>query len=59
MLYLYIDFLMYVNETIYLYGNLPFFKIHVNVLWPGMTHLVPMLSQCILWVRGLLPFSEL
>ena len=23
-----------------------------------MTHLVPLLSQCMLWVRGLVPFSE-
>ena len=30
MLYSYIVLLIYVNETIYLYGNLPFFKIHVN-----------------------------
>ena len=26
----YIVLLIYVNETIHLYGNLPFFKIHVN-----------------------------
>ena len=26
----YIVLPIYVNETIYLYGNLPFFKIHVN-----------------------------
>ena len=38
---LYIVLLIYVNETIYLYGNLPFFKIPVNHLWPWMTHLVP------------------
>ena len=37
--------LSYVNEAIYLPGNLPFFKIHVNSLRHGMTHLVPMLSQ--------------
>ena len=30
MLYAYIVLLMCVNETMYLYGNLPFFKIHVN-----------------------------
>ena len=35
----------YVNETIYLLGNLPFFKIHVNRFMARMTHLVPMLSQ--------------
>ena len=32
MLYSYIVLLIYVNEPIYLYGNLPFFKIHVNQL---------------------------
>ena len=26
----YLILLIYVNETIYLLGNLPFFKIHVN-----------------------------
>ena len=30
MLYSYIVLQIYVNETIYFYGNLPFFKIHVN-----------------------------
>ena len=30
MLYSDIVLLIYVNETIYLLGNLPFFKIHVN-----------------------------
>ena len=30
MLYSYIVLLIYVNEAIYLFGNLPFFKIHVN-----------------------------
>ena len=30
MFYLYIVLLIYVNKTIYLLGNLPFFKIHVN-----------------------------
>ena len=30
MFYSYFVLLIYVNETIYLYGNLPFFKIHVN-----------------------------
>ena len=38
--------LSYVNETMYLLGNLPFFKIHVNcfmariVFWPEMIPLV-------------------
>ena len=31
-LYSYIVLLIYVNETIYLFGNLPFFKIHVNFM---------------------------
>ena len=30
MLYSYTVLLIYVNETIYLFGNLPFFKIYVN-----------------------------
>ena len=30
MLYSYIVLLIYVNETVYLFGNLPFFKIYVN-----------------------------
>ena len=30
MLYSYIVLLICVNETVYLFGNLPFFKIHVN-----------------------------
>ena len=59
MLYWYIALLIYVDETIYLYGNLPFFKIHVNgfMAWddsPGAN----IISKCILWVRGLVPFSE-
>ena len=57
MFYSYLVLLIYVSETIYLPGNLPFFKIHVN-LWPGVTHLLPLLPQCMLWVRGLVPFSE-
>ena len=43
--YSYIVLLIYVNETIYLLRNLPFFKIHVNRFMARMTHLVPMLSQ--------------
>ena len=51
--------LIYVNDTIYLYGNLPFFKIHVNHFMaqddsPG----VNLISECMMWVRGLVPFSE-
>ena len=44
---------------LYLLGNLPFFKIHVNhfVTWdnsPG----VKVISKCMLWVRGLVLFSS-
>ena len=35
MLYSYIVLLIYVNETISLFGNLPFFKIHVNYFMAG------------------------
>ena len=56
--YSYLVLLIYVNETIYLLGNLLFFKIHVNHFMAQMTHLLPMLSQCMLWVRGPVPFSE-
>ena len=57
MLYSYTVLLIYVNETIYLYGDLPFFKIHVNhfMAWhdsPG----AKIISKWILWVRGLVPF---
>ena len=30
MIYSYIVLLIYVNETVHLYGNLPFFKVHVD-----------------------------
>ena len=49
--------LSYVNETIYLLGNLLFFKIHVNRSMaqdePFGAKIIP---ECILWVRGLVPF---
>ena len=45
MLYSYTVLLIYANETIYLLGNLLFFKIHVSHFMARMTHLVPMLSQ--------------
>ena len=56
---LYIVLLNYVNETIYLYRNLPFFKIHVNRFMarddsPG----AKIIPKYILWVRGLVPFFE-
>ena len=57
MFYSYIVLLIYVNETIYLLGNLPFFKIHVNHFMaqddsPGAN----VISKCMLWLRGLMPF---
>ena len=45
MFYSYIVLLIYVNETIYLLGNLPLFKIHVNLLMVWDDSLVPVLSQ--------------
>ena len=35
--------LIYAHEAIYLIGNPPFFKIHVNCFMVGIIHLVPML----------------
>ena len=59
MLYSYIVLLIYVNGTIYLYGNLPFFKIHVNhFMTRDDSPSAKIISKCILWVRGLVPFSE-
>ena len=51
---LHVLLLIYVNETIYLLGNLPFFKIHVNDFMarddsPGAS----VISKCTLWVRAL------
>ena len=59
MFYLYIVLLIYVNKTIYLLGNLPFFKIHVNRFTaqddsPGAN----VISECMLWVSSLVPLSE-
>ena len=60
MLYTYIVLLIYVHETIYLFRNLPRFKIHVNRFMarddsPGAS-VVP--AQCMLWARRLVPVSE-
>ena len=51
--------LSYVNETMYLLGNLPFFKIHVNrfMAWDDSPY-ANVISKCTLWVRCLVPFSE-
>ena len=49
----------YVNETTYLLGNLPFFKIHVNRFTAQDDSLCAnVISKCMLWVRGLVPVSE-
>ena len=51
--------LSYVNETVYLLGNLPFFKIHANHFMARDDSLgANIISKCILWVSGLVPFSE-
>ena len=51
--------LSYVNETIYLPGNLPFFKIHVNhFVVQGDAPYANVISKCMVWVRGLAPLSE-
>ena len=55
----YIVLLIYVNETIHLYGNLPFFKIHVNhFVAQGDAPYANVISKCMVWVRGLAPLSE-
>ena len=59
MLYSYIVLLICVSETIYLYGNLPFFKIHVNhFMAPDDSVGANVISKCMLRVRCLVPFSE-
>ena len=52
--------LSYVNETITLLGNLLFFKIHINrfMAWDNSL-CANVISKCMLWVRGLVPVSEL
>ena len=48
--------LIYVNETIYLLGNLPFFKIHVNhFMARDDLPCANVISKCMLRVRGLVP----
>ena len=56
MIYSYIVLLIDVNETMYLLGNLSFFKTLVSHFMarddsPG----AKVISQCMLWVRGLVP----
>ena len=49
----------YVNEILYLLGNLPFFKIHVNnFMAQDNSPCANVISKCMLWVRGLVPLSE-
>ena len=59
MFYSYLALLIYVNETLHLLGNLPLFRVHVHhfMAWddsPGAN----VISKYMLWVRGLVPFSE-
>ena len=44
---------------LYLLGNLPFFKIHVNhfMAWDN-SPCASVISKCMLWVRGLVQVSE-
>ena len=51
--------LSYVNETVSLFGNLPYFKIHANhfMVWDN-SPCANVISKCMLWVRGLMPVSE-
>ena len=45
-----------VMESIYLIGNLPSFKIHVNhFMAQDNWHCANVISKCILWMRGLVP----
>ena len=51
-------FLSYVNETMNLLGNLPFFKIHVNCFMAqDDLHFANIISKYMLWVRGLVQLS--
>ena len=49
----------HVNETIYLLGKLPFFKIHVNhFMAQDDSPCVNVISKRMLWMWGLGPVSE-
>ena len=51
--------LSYVNETVYLLVNLPFFKIHVNCFMAqDGSPCANAISKCMLWVRGLMKLSQ-
>ena len=44
---------------LYLLGDLPFFKIHVNhFMAQDNSPCANVISKCMLWVRGLVPLSE-
>ena len=51
--------LSYVNETMSLFGNLPFLKNHINYFtaWEN-SPCANVISKCMLWVRVLVPLSE-
>ena len=52
--------LSYINETMYLLGNPPFFKIHVNhFIAQDDSSCANVISKCMLWMRALGPLSEL
>ena len=51
--------LSYVNDAMYLPGNLPFFKIYVNhFMAEENSPCANVISKCMLWVRGLGTLSE-
>ena len=51
--------LSYVNETVYLLENLPFFKIHINCFMAqDDSPCANAISKCRLWVKDLVPLSE-
>ena len=59
MVYSYVVLLIYVNETIYLYGNLPFYKIQVNYFMAqDDSKGAKIIPKYILWMKDLVPFSE-
>ena len=54
MFYSYIVLLIYVDELIYLLGNLHFFKIHVNLFFTqDDSPCANVISKCMLGVMGL------
>ena len=51
--------LIYVNETMNLFGNLPFFKIHVNhIMARDNSPCANVISKCMLCVRDQIGVSE-